>query len=271
MTPKLDRQRFGPWALVTGASSGIGHEFARHIAASGLNLVLVARRQAGLAAVAAELKKDFGVDCRIATADLSKPFIHDLAEATKDLDIGLVVSGAGGANPGRFLDKHVDELVATLNLSALAAAEIALVFGARLEERGRGGLLFVGAMGADGGAPYMAHDGGAKAYVQSLGLALHEELKPKGVYVTVVPPGPTDTPVFDKFGFDAKALPLKLLTVRQVAEEGLAGLARNRPLVFPGAMNRLMRLLPASVVRPMLAKMFAQAPAVTGHARAASR
>ena len=192
MAAKLDRKRFGPWALVTGASSGIGHEFARHIAASGLNVVLVARREPELAAVAAGLSDEFGVQCRVFAADLSKPFIDDLTEATKDLEIGLVVSNAGGANPGRFLDKHVDELISTLNLSALAHAEIALVFGRLLEDRGRGGLLFIGAMGADGGAPYMAHDGGAKAYVQSLGLALHEELKPKGVYVTVVPPGPTE-------------------------------------------------------------------------------
>jgi short-subunit dehydrogenase len=261
---RLDTKRFGPWALVTGASSGIGREFARQLAASGLNLVLVARRQDRLEAVGAELERDFGVSFRVVAADLSQPrFIDGLAAATQDLDIGLAISGAGGANPGRFLDKDIDEIRSTLRLSGLAHAEIALVFGRRLAHRGRGGLLFLGAMGADAGAPFMASDGGAKAYVQSLGLALHEEFKPTGVYVTVVPPGPTDTPVFEKFGFDRRGLPFKLLTPEQVVREGLAGLAANRPLVIPGRMNRLMHALPASLTRPLLAKMFASAPAVT--------
>jgi hypothetical protein len=266
MRATIDKTRFGPWALVTGASSGIGREFARRIAASNINVVLVARRQAELETVSEELANEFGADCRVVAADLSQAgFIDALAQATQDLDIGLVISNAGGANPGRFLDKMPEELAETLRLSALAHAEIALHFGRRLTARGRGGLLFVGAMGADGGAPFMAHDGGAKAYVQSLGLALHEELKGTGVFVTVTPPGPTDTPVFAKFGFDPKTLPFKPLKPEQVAEEGLAGLAANRALLIPGRMNRIMRaLLPASVTRPMMMKMFASAPAIAG-------
>jgi short-subunit dehydrogenase len=270
MASHLDLERFGPWALVTGASSGIGREFARRIAAAGINVALVARGPDALDALGAELAAEFGVNCRAIPADLSQPFIDDLAEATADLDIGLVISGAGGANPGRFLDKDKAELVETLNLSALAHAEIALVFGRRLAKRGRGGLVFIGAMGAEGGAPFMAHDGGAKAYVQSLGLALHEELKPAGVYVTVVPPGPTATPVFDRFGFDPKTLPFKLLTPQQVADEGLKGLIANRPLVIPGVMNRILHALPASLTRPMLAKMFASSPTVSGGVRRAA-
>jgi short-subunit dehydrogenase len=258
MQARIDGKRFGPWALITGASSGIGREFARQIAASHVNVVLVARRQALLEALGAELSRDFGVQHRIVVADLSVGgFMTGLADATSDLDIGLVVSNAGSANPGRFTDKGRDELGMTLRLSALAPAELALHFGRKLTERGSGGLLFVGAMGADTGAPFMAHDGGAKAYVQSFGLALHEELKPKGVYVTVVPPGPTDTPTLARFGFDSKDMPMKPLNATQVASEGLKGLSANRPIVVPGRMNRIMHaLLPASVTRPMLAKMF---------------
>ena len=118
-------------------------------------------------------------------------------------------------------------------------------------------MLFVGAMGADTGAPFMAHDGGGKAYVQSLGLALHEEWKPRGVYVTVLPPGPTDTAVLAKFGFDFKSTPMKPLQVGQVVTEGLNALSVNQPIIVPGRMNRMMRsVLPSSVTRPMLAKMF---------------
>src|SRR6266436_2522883 len=103
MQASLDRKRFGPWALITGASSGIGREFARQVAGSGINVVLVARRETLLKEVAAEIARDFRVEYRVAVADLSvEGFIKGLAEATRDLDVGLVVSNAGSANPGRF-------------------------------------------------------------------------------------------------------------------------------------------------------------------------
>jgi hypothetical protein len=265
MQATVDSKRFGPWALVTGASSGIGREFARQIAASHVDVVLVARRQDLLDALGTELARDFGVKHRVVVADLSKEgFVAALVDATSDLDIGLVISNAGSANPGRFTDKDHEELAMTLRLSALAHAELALHFGRKLAKRGTGGLLFVGAMGADTGAPFMAHDGGAKAYVQSLGLALHEEFKPRGVYVTVLAPGPTDTPVLAKFGLDPKAMPMQPMQARQAAREGLRALAVNRPIIIPGRLNRIMRaIVPASVTRSMLAKMFEKMPTIT--------
>ena len=265
MQARVDSKRFGPWALITGASSGIGREFAHQIAASNINVVLVARRQALLDALGGELSRKFRVQHRVIVSDLSKEgFVSGLADATADLDIGLVISNAGSANPGRFTNKDREELGMTLRLSALAHAELALHFGRKLTKRGSGGLLFVGAMGADTGAPFMAHDGGAKAYVQSLGLALHEEFKPKGVYVTVLPPGPTATPTLAKFGFDPKTMPMKPLDAAQVVSEGLRGLSTNRPIVIPGRMNRIMRtLLPSSLTRSMLAKMFEKMPAIS--------
>jgi uncharacterized protein len=265
MQARMDSNRFGPWALITGSSSGIGREFARQIAASYINVALVARRKALLEALGAEISRDFGVKHRVIVADLSQEgFIARLADATSDLDIGLVISNAGGANPGRFTDKDRDELAMTLRLSALAHAELALCFGRKLVKRGRGGLLFVGAMGADMGAPFMAHDGGAKAYVQSLGLALHEEFKPQGVHVTVLPPGPTDTPVLAKFGLDAKTMPIRPLKVEHVVTEGLNALSANRAIIIPGLMNRIMRgVLPASLTRSISRRMFEKMPAIT--------
>jgi short-subunit dehydrogenase len=125
-------------------------------------------------------------------------------------------------------------------------------------------MVFVGAMGAETGAPFMAHDGGAKAYVQSFGLALHEEWKPRGVFVTVVAPGPTDTPVLAKFGFDPRTMPIRPLKVEQVVTEGLNALSVNRPVLIPGRMNRILRkILPSSLTRSVLAKMFAKLPVVT--------
>ena len=110
MQARVDSKRFGPWALITGASSGIGREFARQIAASHINVVLVARRQALLDALGTELARDFGVKHRVVVADLSdEGFMAGLAEATGDLDIGLLISNAGTGNPGRFIDKDREE------------------------------------------------------------------------------------------------------------------------------------------------------------------
>ena len=104
MKVNIDKERFGPWALITGASSGIGREFARQIAAAGINVVLVARRETALIEVGRSIAKDFRVQHRVIVMDLSQEgFIPKLAELTKDLDIGLVVSNAGTANPGEFL------------------------------------------------------------------------------------------------------------------------------------------------------------------------
>ena len=102
MRAALDKERFGPWALVTGASSGIGKEFARQIATAGINVVLVARREAVLQEVARSIAADFGVHCRALAMDLSQEdFLARLAGATNDLDIGLVVSNAGTPKSGR--------------------------------------------------------------------------------------------------------------------------------------------------------------------------
>src|ERR671925_214682 len=100
MKPALDKQKFGPWALVTGASSGIGKEFARQLAANGLNLVLVARRVELLEAIGNQLTEAHGIDYRALGLDLTKEdFIRPLVEATRDLDIGLLISDAGAGGP----------------------------------------------------------------------------------------------------------------------------------------------------------------------------
>src|ERR1700731_1085302 len=203
MKAMLDKGRFGPWALVTGASSGIGKEFTRQIAASGINVVLVARRDALLAELGRAVSQEFGVQYRVLALDLSQEgFIAGLADATHDLDIGLVVSNAGTANPGEFLKLDRQLLQATLRLNTMAHLDITHHFGAELAKRRRGGIILVGALGAENGVPCIANDGAAKAYVHSLGEALHYEFKPLGVFVTVLATGFANTAVLEKLGFD---------------------------------------------------------------------
>ncbi len=257
----IDKAKFGPWALITGASSGIGREFARQIAASGINVVLVARREALLEELGLALANEFGVKSRTVVADLSQvDFLNHLAQLTDDIDIGLVVSNAGTANPGEFLKLDQQLLQATLRLNTMAHLDISHHFGAKLAKRRRGGLILVGAMGAENGIPRIANDGAAKAYVHSLGEALHYEFKPLGVYVTVLAVAVTNTEVLEKFGFDPKTMPMKPLSVEQCVSEGLNALRVNRSRIIPGRLNRIMNaLVPASVARKMEADMIGKA------------
>jgi uncharacterized protein len=181
MRTKINKRRFGPWAVITGASSGIGKEFARQIAASGVYVALVGQREPLLRTVGAECTQAYGVQHRIIPLDLSEPdFLPVLADATRDLDVGLVVSNAGTANPGEFLKLDRQLLEETLRLNTMSHLDIAHYFGRKLAERRRGGLILVGAMGAENGIPCITNDGAAKAYVHSLGEALHYEFKPLG-------------------------------------------------------------------------------------------
>ncbi len=117
-------------------------------------------------------------------------------------------------------------------------------------------MILVGAMGAENGIPRITNDGAAKAYVHSLGEALHYEFKPLGVYVTVLATGFTNTPVLEKFGFDPKTMPMKPMSVEQCVSEGLSGLLKNRSRIVPGRLNRIMNaLVPASLARKMEADM----------------
>src|SRR6266436_1341298 len=257
MKTQIDKKRFGPWALVTGASSGIGKEFARQIAASGINVVLVARRDALLAELGRAISQEFDVQYRALAMDVSQDgFIAGLADATQDIDIGLVVSNAGTANPGEFLKLDRQLLQATLRLNTMAHLDITHHFGAKLAKRRRGGLILVGAMGAENGIPCIANDGAAKAYVHSLGEALHYEFKPLGVYVTVLAAGFTNTAVLEKFGLDPKTMPMKPMSVEQCVSEGLGGLLKNRSKIVPGQLNRILNaLVPASLARKIEADL----------------
>jgi uncharacterized protein len=227
---QLDTHAYGPWALVSGASSGIGEEFARQAAANGINVVLLARHEERLKDVAASLNSQYEVETRIVAIDLGRDGILDLVgEATDDLDIGLVISNAGAGNPGPFISLPRARLREIVHLNVITHLELAHHFGQKLAQRGRGGLVLVSAAAAAGGLPYMANDSATKAYPLNLGEALHVELAQAGVNVTVLVPLLVNTPVVTRMGFDAIKLPVAAISVEEAVDQALTALLENKP------------------------------------------
>ena len=192
--------RYGPWAVVTGASSGIGREIALGLAEAGLNLVLVARRRDVLEQLASDIGVHREGEIRVVAADLaSESALETVEAATRDLDVGLLVAAAGFGSSGLFLDSSLEEELEMLDVNCRAPLRMALHFGRRFSLRGRGGIILMSSIVGFQGTPNAANYAATKAYVQTLAEALNVELAPLGVDVVASAPGPTDS------GFAARA------------------------------------------------------------------
>jgi short-subunit dehydrogenase len=248
----------GGWAVVTGASSGIGLAFARRCAADGLNVVLAARSADRLRAVGRELSN---VDHRVVPVDLSRrDGAADLLAATADLDVGVLVSNAGNGRPGRFLDQELEDLRQRLTLNTVTHLELAHAFGRRFVRRGGGAMVLVAALGAIHGLPNMAHESASKAYVLNLGEALHHELAASGVKVTVMLPGNVDTPIIDRFGLDRSRLPIRPFPTGKAVDQTIHALLAGRATVIPDRRVRAAaRLTPRSLSIRMNGRMLGEA------------
>jgi len=247
-TARLDAARFGPWALITGASSGIGRGFAEQIAANKINVVLAARRLPVMDELGRELAARHGIRFRSVRADLAGPdFMDAVIRATQDLDIGLVVSNAGDMVLGELVAASYALLARETSLNVNSHLAIAHHFGQRLAGRGAGGLLLVSSTAALQAVPYSANYAAAKAYVFTLGEGLHHELAPRGVSVTVVLPGATKTPMLSRLGADKGSMGRLAMPVDRCVADALNSLRANRAVRISGRMNRLTAALPRSV------------------------
>jgi len=245
------------WALVTGASSGLGVDFARELAAEGCNLVLVARREERMRALADELQERHDVRVRVVALDLAQPEsgarLKDLLDG-EDIIIDTLINNAGFGIFGEFVEHDLERTREMLRLNVESLTELTHRFGADMARRGHGRILLVASVVAYQASPNYAAYAASKAYVLSLGEALHEELKPRGVTVTVLSPGATATAFFDVSGQDFT--PLKrafLMPSLPVVRAGLATMRRDHASIVPGWKNKLMtfatRLAPRSVQR----------------------
>jgi short-subunit dehydrogenase len=254
---QLDHSQFGNWAVITGASSGIGERFASELATVGFNLVLVARRLGLIESLGERLSAQFNIDYQAIEADLSNPEdIRLLFERTEDIDVGLLISNAGTGDVAKFLDRNPEDLLARIQLNAVSHLVLTHHYGKKMAAKGRGGILLTGAMGAVGGVPYMATESATKGFIEAFGKSLHSELKEYGIKITVLVTTPTDTPVFYKLGFSLQNSPVKPISVKQCVAEALKALAKGKMLVYPGLKFRVMKAItPESVARGLAGKM----------------
>jgi uncharacterized protein len=239
-------------ALVTGASAGLGEEFARQLSAQGKRLVLVARRKERLDALAAELG-----NTRVVAADLSQPgapagLMADIAN--HDETVELLVNNAGFGLAGRFaeLDEARQREMIDLNCGALTELAHAVLPG--MIDRKSGGILNVASTAAFQPGPGMAVYFATKAFVLSFSEALHDEVKRHGVRVSCLCPGPTRTEFRSVSGFDPKGRLGKISADSQsVVRAGLRGLEHNRGVIVPGVANKIIaqvhRVFPRAVMR----------------------
>ena len=239
-------RRYGPWALVTGASSGIGEHFARELAARGLSLIITARRAELLERLAEELRARHQVEVEVVELDLARAdFLSALQAVCFGKDVGLVISNAGFGLKGEHHQLSAVQLSAMLQVNSFAPMLLAHAFTPRLLARGRGGLLFTGSIESYLGFPWSSAYAASKAFVTVLGEGLWGELSARGVDVLVLSPGATDTDAPTLQGIDKAKIPGRLMPPREVVLQALAQLGK-KPVYIPGWTNRLLvRLLTA--------------------------
>ncbi len=222
---KRMRDRYGPWALITGASSGIGASFARELAARRFNLVLVARREERLRQIADDLQNRYSISTQVIVADLARDDFMAVAErGTEGLDIGLLVNNAGTGEPGNFLSSDLDEELQMLNLNCRAPLILTHSFGRAMRQRGRGGVIFLSSVVAFAGMPAWSSYAATKAQNLIFAEGLSAELERDGVDVLAICPGFTRTELLALTGLG------RLLSIRprRVARLALHKLGRKR-------------------------------------------
>jgi short-subunit dehydrogenase len=249
--------------LVTGASAGLGELFARHFAAARRHVALVARRGDRLDALARELAKAHGVDALPLVHDLQQPeapaaLVADLERRGYVVDV--LINNAGFGARGEFAVLGRDRQLGMVDLNVRSLVDLTHRVLPGMIERRRGGILNVASTASFQPGPYMAVYYATKAFVLSWSEALHEELKPTGIHVSALCPGPTqtefgavagnaDTPLFRLFGASAE----------EVVRDGISGLERNVAVNVSGAMNAMMaqstRLSPRFLTRRIAGKL----------------
>jgi short-subunit dehydrogenase len=235
----------GHWGLVTGASSGIGAEFARQLAARGMHCVLVARREDRLRALAQELEAAHGIRCEIVLADLSQPHAGRdlLAEVSRrGIAVELLVNNAGFGMVSSVEETDIGQALELIQVNVTGLTELTLAAAKEMVARGHGGIINIGSIVAFQPVGYMGVYAASKAYVLHFSEALWAELRAHGVTVTTLCPGTTRTEFFDRSGVSGWAEQNRGQDVRDVVRTGLKAFDAGRHYVVSGWTNYLVSL-----------------------------
>jgi len=250
-------------ALITGASSGLGADFARHLAASGANLILVARREEALQKLQAELMARHGIRVTVLPMDLGLPGAPErLREETRRLGhpIDILINNAGFGLFGGFVEIPAAGERAMLELDVLVPLALTRLYGEDMLARHQGWILQIASIAAYQANPLYAAYGAAKAFILNWGEAVNYEWKDSGVKLSVLSPGVTRTEFFEVAGQRPTLYHrLVMMDSSTVARIGLEALAKGRPSIVPGLINKLTlffnRLLPRSWIPPIVHRL----------------
>ncbi|MFM7205843.1 MAG: SDR family NAD(P)-dependent oxidoreductase [Planctomycetaceae bacterium] len=235
----------GHWGLVTGASSGIGVEFARQLAARGMHCVLVARREDRLRTVAEELEATHGIRCEIVPADLSQPHAgrNLIAEVSRrGIVLELLVNNAGFGMVSSVEETDIGRALELIQVNIAALTELTLLAANDMLQRGHGGIINIGSIVSFHPMGSMGVYAASKAYVLHFSEALWAELRTRGVTVTTLCPGPTRTEFFDRSGVSGWEEGKGAEHVTAVVRTGLKAFDSGRPSVVSGWRNYLLSL-----------------------------
>ena len=237
------RSRFGEWAIVTGASSGIGATFARKLAGARINLILAARRIELLHQLQQALTTEHGIQVKSVQVDLARDgCLEPIREACDALDVGLVINNAGTGVPGPFSASDIELEKRMVRLNCVTQIEITRHFLPRMLECKRGGIIFVSSLMGFQGVPFMANYSATKGYLLNFGESLYHECKDSGVDVLVLAPGATETPGKYLHEVDYSKLPVSWMSADDVVDAALDSLG-SKAFVIPGLANHLTACL----------------------------
>ena len=248
------RADYGPSAVVTGASAGLGAEYAAQLAARGLDLVLIARREERLEALAAQLRTDHGVRVQTLVLDLlAENALEQLQALASEQEIGLLVNNAGFSYSGHFLDAEPAAYQRMTRLNCELPTLLAQVFLRPMVERGRGGMILLASMSAYQATPYCTVYGATKGYDLLLGEGLAVELAETGLTLQTVCPGSTSTELQAVAGVPEDYVE-KRMTPRFVVERSLQTFGRV-PVLIPSRKQALLVFLQRFGSRGMAARI----------------
>lgn len=251
-------------ALITGASSGIGEAFANQLAAEGSDLILVARSEDKLKAIAQRIHKDHGADVEVITADLGQrsPGAALATEVAKrGYQVDLLINNAGFGTFGSFHKQDAGREQGEIALNCAAVVDLAHAFIPGMLERNFGGIINVASVAAFQPLPFMTVYAATKAFVLSFTHGIRGEYRHKGINVTALCPGPVDTPFFEATGVDRLRSTVPkgvMLTSERVVSDCLKAFKAGKAVCVPGAASKMMAMAGHLTPRDLLAKVTAK-------------